>query len=1289
MKSILPVFTFNIQEELLTVTIAPIDNASLYEIHSSNKEKGVYEVVSIGVSNIQCFKLDPNRIYYKVRGVIKDGDKTTYTPFSKPQFVDLVEYAKQRDMKIDSFFQSVSDVGSMLNIEDLNIAIESLKLAQLEIKERESRRQAEAEAEALKKTVDLQNKRREAAAKRAATRRQKAFNDKVDSINRMDLPTTYVNEYETNNDVHVESTFDGLMMSLDTLGIVDIEFISAVTGQDLRTVIENLKGSIYQNPLYWNEVFYKGWETADEYLSGNLMHKYKVAKEYNDKYHGYFQNNVTALEGVLEPEIAAGDIYITLGSPWIPTDIIDDFIAYMAFGDDQTTYEAKEYFETCISSDYAVRHDEYTGYWEIPNKGRFRLSQFHGFFENVNYKVYGTQRMDMLTILEHTLNMKTITISDAQDTNSKKRIINHQETVKALEKQKYMIETFQKWIWEDDKRKERIQSAYSRKYGNFKQRRFDGSYLELPGLNKGITLYPYQKNAVARILLSPNTLLAHDVGAGKTYIMIAAGMELRRLKKSKKNLYVVPNNIISQWEMLFKKLYPESNILVVSHKTFSPKKRMNTLNRIKNEDFDAILMTYSCFDMLPLSDKFYVDLYEERKEKLQKAENYFYSKASLEKKIKAINKTLDEIRNSYADNPMLVPFDDLGINTLFVDEAHNYKNIDLESRITQVRGISNTGSSKCNAMLDKVRCIQRHNNGGRVIFATGTPVTNSLSDIFVMQKYLQEGELFFQGINSFDAWAGMFAEKKTDFEIDVDTNNYHLVTRFNRYCNIPELASTLSSIADFHKTDSGDSELPILHGYTDSLRDGSVDFKNYLKDISNRADDIRQKRVDVKDDNMLKVTTDGRKAALDMRLIDLAFGLDVDSKVMRCAENVYDVYSKNIDKKATQLVFCDTSTPKDGFNLYDDLKNLLAAMGMPEDKIAYVHDATSDERKHELFKKMNDGDIALLIGSTAKMGHGMNVQKRLIAIHHLDVPWRPSDMIQREGRIIRRGNSNKEVQIFRYITKASFDAYSWQLLENKQKFISQIMSNKVAFREGGEIDDVVLNYAEVKALAIGNPKIKRYVEVSNELEKYRILQRDFILDKQKQESIIQTIPLKINDQKQRIKNCENDYQYYLKNKRDYNSIPYLEQKAIREQIYNAVKLNQNNPYEVEVLTYQGFKIVVPAYMVPRMPNVKNKAEENGETMNSDDRKPIPYINVVGSNTYYLEIESEAGITVRLNNLLDNLLTQKKKYEDVLLNYENKLNIAREELAKKSDGYMSLIEPLEQEFNKLKTELGLE
>ena len=1291
-RQVVPVFSFSVDRTRITVRIGTILGSDSYEVYQSPTPRGRYKKIVESSSPVIEFCVPDGKLYYyKVRAFHGSGEEKIPTKDSRTESIDLVSAGKLRNERLDSFFRALENVGEILSFEDLDIAVESLKVAGLEVREKEERRRAEENAEKVKKEIEARNKRRQAAAERAAARREKKRLEHVDEVTRMELPIDYVNAFGDDDraSVHCETLSEALMTSLDMLGLVDIEFIAAITGKDMKTVIENLRGSIYQNPLHWNEVFYKGWETADEYLSGNLMHKYMVAKEANEQYNGYFQNNVTALEGILDPEISSDDIYVSLGSPWVPTDIIDDFIGYLAFGGNLSSREAGEYYAFCRDRNLSVRHDEYTGYWEIPRKSRFRESVFHGMFEEVSYKTYGTERMDMLCILENTLNMKTLSVYDMKDsaTSGKKiKVLNQEETVKLLEKQKQMISAFQDWVWQDEQRRKRLQSAYSRKYGNVRKRFYDGSFLELPGLSDSVRLYDYQKNAVARILFSPNTLLAHEVGSGKTYVMIAAGMELRRLGKSAKNLYVIPNNLITQWEKLFREMYPAAKLLTVSHGNFSPDKRGETLTRIKNEDFDAILMTYSCFDMLPLSDKYYIKLYQERLDTLDKATKNFYSASSIEKKRKVIRETLDKLRQTYKNPPKLMPFDELGINTLFLDEAHNYKNVDLESRISRVRGTGSGGSAKGNCMMDKVHCVQRMNNGGRIVFATGTPITNSISDLYVMQKYLQEGELDFLQIRNFDAWAGMYAEKTTEFEIDVDTNSFRLVTRFSRFRNIPELSASLSSVIDFHKTEKS-ADIPLLDGYSDSLADGSDEFRDYLREISNRADDIRQARVSIREDNMLKVTSDGRKAALDMRLIDTAFGLEPDSKIIRCADNVCEEYLRTRSIRGTQLIFCDISTPKAGFNLYDEMKLLLIASGIPENEIAFIHDAGTDSEKEELFRAVREGEIAVLIGSTAKMGHGMNVQKHLTALHHFDVPWKPSDMVQREGRILRKGNENQKVRIFRYVTRGSFDAYSWQLLETKQRFISQIMSGEATMREGSDIDDTVLNYAEVKALAVGNEKVKRRVEVCNELDKYRILQRDYLSEIEKKRRLASELPEKIARQKERIENCEKDIELYRQQRIDLRFMKPEEKKEIREAVCRATRVHANSPVPTEVLTFQGFRVVVPAYMVPRKPMRKQEAISSGETV-ADSTKPIPYVHLVGNNTYYLEIESEAGVTARLRNLLDNLPEQKKKFEDVLLTFETKLKNTEEELQKTAGGYRDEIDRLMIELKELNEELDV-
>ena len=1197
----------------------------------------------------------------------------------------VAELSKKKSALLYGFYEHVKAAGEILSSEDLDIAQEALKLAQLDIQEREARERQEREAELLKQKMEEDEKRRRAAEARAARRAERKRLEHVKQVTAMDLPMDFTNAFDEDirANVHCDTIAEGLLVCMDALGMVDIEFISAITGEEMKTVIETLKGSIFQNPLHWNECFYKGWETADEYLSGNLMHKYALALEANEAYNGYFDSNIKALEELIGPDLSADEIYITLGSPWVPADVIDEFILHM-IGLEPINGIPQKAAEQFLTEAYRVRHDETTGLWEIPQKTRFRKSYQHGKFEHVSYKVYGTQRMDMLRLLENILNMKTLAVFDVVDPSAKTRVLNQAETVKVLEKQDKMIAEFQNWVWSDPDRKRRLQGAYCRKYGNIRRRVFDGSFLDFPDMNPEIQLFPHQKNSVARILFTPNTLLAHDVGAGKTFTMIAAGMELRRLGKSKKNLYVIPNNIMAQWVQMFNKMYPQAKLLVVDRRNFCIKKRDDTLRRIMDEDFDAILMTYSCFDMLSLSKKYYKTLYEEQLKRLDKAVSNFTYRKQIDAKRVAVMHVLEKVQNDMADNVCDVAFDDLGINTLFVDEAHNYKNVSLHTGISRVRGLSNTGSRKCDAMMDKVHCIQRQNNGGRVIMATGTPITNSITDIFVMQKFLQDGELEFLNIHNFDSWVAMFGKKTTEFEIDVDTNSYHLATRFSRFGNVPELTAILSSIADFYHVDQV-MGIPEFDGYIDSTQPGSDDFKVFLQDISRRADDVRQKRVDPHVDNLLKITTDGRKAALDMRLIDMVYGLDPESKVYRCAEKIMEIYEQTKDTKAIQMVFCDISTPKAGFNLYDELKGLLKAMGMPEHEIAYIHEAQTEVQKNLLFQDLQKGLKRVVIGSTFKMGLGVNVQERLIALHHLDVPWRPADMVQREGRILRQGNTCDSVQIYRYITRGSFDAYSWQLLETKQRFISQILSGHVVEREGEDVDEAVLNYAEVKALAVGNPKIKRRVEVMNELDKYRLLHQDFIDQQHKKKMRLKELPGLIEKQKVRIANTQVDMDYVAATPNDYTEMKFEDQRAIREAVYEAVKTHVNHPLEKTVLTFRGFQVVVPAHMQPKVPKPKYDNDGNEIPMNKD---PIPYVFVKRTGAYYMEVESLSGVTKRLNNLIDGLASTKQHQEDYLQILENEQAALQQDLMQKEDTYGLQIEALKAELDQLNEELGV-
>ena len=1128
-------------------------------------------------------------------------------------------------------------------------------------------RKAKLAAERREELEEYRKEKREAARKAAEEKAQKEAH--VREVTCMDLPLDWENVFNRDvrtQGVHADSISDGLVYSLSNLGRVDIEYISSITGEDYKTVIGALKGSIYQNPETWDECFYKGWETSEEYLSGNMMRKWKAAKDANKEYNGYFADNIRAIEKVLPPTVATKDIYVTLGSPWVPADVIDDFIEYL-LGDWR-----RYWYSINDEEDFHTKHDELTGTWEIPFKSRY----------NHDVKVtrtYGTDRINALHILERTLNMKSVAVTDEVvcNTNSsgKKRVINQSETILAIEKQNKMIKAFQKWVWEDERRKERLEVIFENNFSCVRRRIFDGSFLRFPDMSPAINLYPYQKNAVARILFTPNTLLAHDVGAGKTYVMIAAAMEMRRMGLSEKNMFVVPNNIVGQWKNIFYAMYPSANILCIEPKSFAPSKRESVLERIRDEDFDGIIIAYSCFEQIPLSKEYYQNqLIDEQELIAEIAGKKNKATSRLKKKQEAVSKALSELAVAMDDLYNGVYFDDLGITRLFVDEAHNFKNVPIETKADKVLGISASGSKKCQDMMDKVRMVQKKNDGAGVVFATGTPITNSITDAFIMQMYLQSGELAMLDLQSFDSWIGMFAERSTEFEIDVDTSSYRLATRFSKFHNLPELTSLLSSIADFHQVDTSVG-IPQIDGYADALVSKTNEFADYLKDISQRAEDVRKGYVSRKDDNMLKITTDGRKAALDLRLVDPNAMFTYQSKVARCVENVADIYFRTTAQKSVQIIFCDTSTPKTGFNIYDEVKTMLQSKGIPADKIAFIHDAETEAQRNAMFAEVRNGDIRVLLGSTFKLGLGVNIQDKLIALHHIDVPWRPADMTQREGRILRQGNTNSKVQLFRYITEGSFDAYSWQLLETKQRFITGLLSGSLTERSGTDIEDTVLDYAEVKALAVGNPLVKERVETANELSRYLTLQRKLVESRIRMEKELLEMPGKKSNQENNIVGCEADIAYYTgwkqanpapsdnKVKKDVAE----KRKQLRDYIHSSLMGYVLEPKEKILMTYRGFEIILPVNMT----------------------REKPYVWLKRNGRYYVELgDTNTGNLIRIDNFLDDLQTHLDKLNKGLAKLWERERQLKEEL-RKEESFSDEIENCRQKLEKLDKKLGVD
>ena len=1067
---------------------------------------------------------------------------------------------------------------------------------------------------------------------------------------------------------------DALVSCLAKMGHVDIAYIASLSGLMPAEVAKNLAGAIYQDPESWANDPLKGWKTSSEYLSGNLKRKLDAARNADKEFPGRFSENVKALRKLIKMDkdektnSLSDSIYITLGSPWVPADVIDEFIDHL-FGTPPYFFHHKHWTK-CAA--YQVKRDEMTGSWEVPIKNRYDYSV-------ATTKVYGTKQMNALHIIEKTLNMKQIVVRKEvpcpENASGVKRVVDSEATIAAVEKQSMLIDEFRKWVWKDDKRKKRLEKIFEDKYCYYRRRIYSGAFLGFPGMSPSVRLYDYQKDAAARMIMSANTLLAHDVGAGKTYSMIAAGQEMRRMGISKKNMYVVPNNITGQWERIFHEMYPDARLLVVEPKTFRPEKRSGVTKKIRDEDYDGIIMAYSCFDMIPLSRDYEIDSISDQRREIHEAMKKtggIYTK--LERKDKKLSKELNKAFDRKKKDAEFVYFDEMGITRLFVDEAHNFKNVPIETHIQSVNGISAAGSAKCKRMMDKVHMIQKRNNGGGVILATGTPVTNSVTDVFVFQKYLQSGELDMLDIGNFDSWAGMFAEKKTEFEVDVDTNSYRLVTRFSRFHNLPELTSLLAEIADFHQLDDSD-DLPDFSGYTDITVERSKALKKYLSEISKRADRVRNGSISRKKDNMLKITTDGRKAALDLRLACEDADFSGTSKVEACADKAAEIYFATENKKSAQLIFCDISTPKGGFNMYDELRRRLESKGVRAEEIAYIHDAKTEAKRRALFRDVCKGNIRILIGSTFKLGLGVNVQERLVALHHLDVPWRPADMTQREGRILRQGNTSPEVQIYRYITTGSFDAYSWQLLETKQRFICDILSGSYDQRSGSDVDSTVLSYAEVKALAVGNPLVKRKFELSNEISRLRALHNQYMRDRLNMQEELLQLPRAKDDWKERIRKCKEDIAFYHQWKNDHpepvdnksRKEAAEKRRELRELLSDAISRNVMSLSEYTLVNYCGFDIVMPYGM----------------------REDSPFVWLRRSGNYVVELgDTQTGNLIRIDNVLEGLDGLLKKYREAHAQVRKRETEIRAELSK-DGGCAEEIEKCRKEIAVIDEALGVE
>ena len=871
----------------------------------------------------------------------------------------------------------------------------------------------------------------------------------------------------------VETATEALALSLNERAKVDLPYMAKLTGKTEEKITEELVGVIFKNPLT------DQWESGDEYLSGNVRDKLNTARTFAES-HPEFTPNVRALEAVQPRNLEASEIEVRVGATWIEPSDYQDFMTELLH---TPWYLAQKEIQ--------VKFSEVNGEWRITGKNAD--SPRNAFA----YATYGTERANAYKILEDTLNLKDVRIYDksVNENGDEIRVLNKKETMLASQKQDAMKAAFKDWIFKDQQRRERLVKVYNERFNSIRPREYDGSHLTFPGMNPEIELRPHQKNAVAHQLYGENVLLAHVVGAGKTYEMVAAAMESKRLGLSQKNLFVVPNHLTEQWGAEFLQLYPGANILVATKKDFEPANRKKFCARIAMGNYDAIIIGHSQFERIPISDERQEAMLRKQIDDLEMAiqsaryeqDGGRYTVKQIEKTRKTLQTRLEKL-NQKEKKDQVVTFEELGVDHLYVDEAHSYKNAFLYTKMRNVAGIAQNEAQKSADMFNKCQYLDEITGGKGITFATGTPISNSMTELYVMQRYLQNSKLQNMGLGLFDSWASTFGEVVTSIELAPEGTGYRAKSRFARFYNIPELMNMFKEIADIKTSDQ--LKLPVPEAeYETVVLKPTEQQKEIVESLGERAEVVRNGGVDAAVDNMLKITNDGRKLALDQRLVNELLPDNPESKISVCAEKSYEIWKDTAAQKSAQLIFCDLSTPKgDGsFNVYDDLKRKLMEKGVPEKEIAFIHDANTEAKKTELFGKVKSGQVRFLIGSTAKMGAGTNVQDRLIALHHLDIGWKPSDLEQREGRIIRQGNHNKKVHIFRYVTESTFDSYMWQLIENKQKFISQIMTSKAPVRSCEDVDEAALSYAEVKALATGNPAVKEKMALDVDVAKLKLL----------------------------------------------------------------------------------------------------------------------------------------------------------------------------------------------------------
>ena len=1032
----------------------------------------------------------------------------------------------------------------------------------------------------------------------------------------------------------VDSANEALIVSISEKARVDLEFMQKLCGLDMDKMLSDLEGVIFNVPEYGEP---NKWVTADEYLSGNIREKLKIAKEFAED-DPRFNINVKCLEEVMPKDLEPQEISVRLGATWLPSDVIDDFITYLL----SPSWNIRDSIK--------VHFMESTAQWNIEGKNYDRGSV------KAN-STYGTGRINAYKIIEETLNLKDVRIYDYNTDENGRKIpeLNKKETAIAQAKQEQIKTAFDEWIWNDVGRRDRLSKIYNEKFNSNRPREYDGSHINFHGMNPEITLRPHQVNAIARILYgNTNTLLAHEVGAGKTFEMVAAAMESKRLGLCNKSMFVVPNHIVEQFSSEFLQLYPSANILVTTKKDFETANRKKFCSRIATGDYDAVIISHSQFEKIPMSvERQRIILQNQIDDivrgiqdlKEHNGENFTIKQLvrlqkSLETKLAKLNDT------SRKDD--VVTFEELGVDRIFVDEAHYYKNLFLYTKMRNVGGIAQTEAQKSSDLFMKCRYLDELTGGRGVVFATGTPVSNSMVELYTMQRYLQYAELEKRNLQQFDAWASTFGETVTAIELAPEGTGYRAKTRFAKFYNLPELMAMFKEVADIQTADMLNLPVPEAHYETIVAKPTEIQ-KEMVKELSNRAERVRNREVDPSTDNMLKITNDGRKLALDQRLINDMLPDDPESKVSLCANNIYRIWQEHKEEHLTQLVFCDLSTPnEDKFNVYDELKRKLQELGVPEDEVEFIHNANTDIQKKTLFSQIRNGIKRILLGSTSKMGAGTNCQDKLIAIHNLDCPWRPADLTQRIGRILRQGNKNKEVYIYNYVTEGTFDAYLYQLVENKQRFISQIMTSKTPVRFAEDIDEAALNYAQIKALAAGNPLIMEKTELDTQVAKLKLLKQNHLSQIYAMEDkVVKYYPSEIKRLESRIEGYKKDIELAEKNtpssdekfqSMTLKGITYTDKKEAGDKILELCK-NIENTEKQEIGSYRGFTMELQYDTLCKTFDLylKNQLRH--------------YVSLGNDNL---------GNITRINNVLDGLSSDLKSEEIELENVKVQFENAKEE-----------------------------